>query len=179
MMGSQELRLVLRFMEAEGRRLRPIEIIKKMRISKATLHKYLKVLVRRGVLIREIDSSTKKYPPPVYYFLDMNSQEVQEIAKIHNYAGKFERDSKERFSPQEYVRNVSLWGSLWKMTSLLGALRDDEKRIENFGPGAIYHFNSALEFINNCKPKVRSQVLTELEREIERLEKELDKIEYV
>ena len=51
------------------------EILKELGISQGGLTKLLNKLVKKGYLIREVD--TTKYPPPVYYKL--NPEKLDEI----------------------------------------------------------------------------------------------------
>ena len=62
--------------------LRPSEIKKIINISEPTLHKYLKILVKKKYLIRKENKRANEYPHPVFYFFNKSNSDLHLLMDI-------------------------------------------------------------------------------------------------
>jgi len=66
---KSQIKILSYLLNKDERKARFNEIVKEVGLARATLSRNLKRLEEKGYVKREIDSSSKEYPPPVYYFI--------------------------------------------------------------------------------------------------------------
>ena len=66
-LNKSQIKILGYLLHKENRKARFNEMVKELGLARATLSRNLKRLEEKGYIKREIDSSSKEYPPPVYY----------------------------------------------------------------------------------------------------------------
>ena len=68
-LNKSQIKILSYLLNKENRKARFNEMVKELGLARATLSRNLKRLEEKGYIRREVDSSSKEYPPPVYYFI--------------------------------------------------------------------------------------------------------------